>query len=184
MIVLNEISNSKLQTDIIFNLISIFIMGISAILINIVIGAFYGAGALGIFNQIYAIYIFASQLAALGLPPAVLKYVAEYSENQHEVSAIVFTGLLMAALLGFTVCILIVFCHSIIGSLLESPGVSSGLLWAVPGLFFFTLNKVMLASVNGLEKMRLYAVLQSGRYIFMILSLLVEAPHISEPTGH
>ena len=62
--------------------------------------------------------------------------------------------------------------HGIAGWL-ESPGVAVGMAWAAPGLFFFALNKVLLAATNGLRRMRAFAVLNALRYVLIVGGLLV-----------
>src|SRR5262249_44642809 len=58
-----------------------------------------------------------------------------------------------------------------IGGMLDSPGTAEGIAWATPGLFFFALNKILLAAVNGLQRMRAFAVYQSLRYVLILAAL-------------
>ena len=39
------------------------------------------------------------------------------------------------------------------------------MLWAAPGLFCFAINKVLFGVVNGLRRMRAFAIYTSLRYI-------------------
>lgn len=161
----------KLRLDLIFNFASVGIMGVSAILINIFIAAFYDAATLGIFNQIFAIYIFASQLAVVGMPFSVLKYSAEYSADFALCRTIIASALLLSLGTSTLISGATLAAHEQIGNILNSPGVANGLLWAAPGLCFFSINKILLSALNGLQRMRLYAILQSARYIFILISL-------------
>ena len=43
----------------------------------------------------------------------------------------------------------------------------------LPGLFAFSLNKYLLAVLNGARYMRAFAVLQSSRYILILFALLI-----------
>jgi O-antigen/teichoic acid export membrane protein len=56
---------------------------------------------------------------------------------------------------------------------MNSPAVAQGLTWAAVGLFFFALNKVMLAALNALSRLKEYALYMALRYVFMIGMLLV-----------
>jgi O-antigen/teichoic acid export membrane protein len=167
--------SGKLQKDIVWNLASVCIMGVSGILLNIIIALFYDSAMLGVFNQVYAIYIFASQLAVLGLPPSALKYVAEFSEDQNELREIIVSAVLLVASMGAVVSVSLWLTSGVLGRLLSSRGVSLGLSWVAPGLFFFALNKVFLSVINGFRWMKLFAILQSLRYILMILVCLILA---------
>ena len=54
-----------------------------------------------------------------------------------------------------------------VGRLLDSDAVAEGMLWATPGLFCFALNKVLFGVVNGLRRMRAFAVYTSLRYLLI-----------------
>ena len=64
---------------------SFVIQVIAGALINFSILYFLNAEALGVFNQIYAIYAIVGQLTVLGIHDSVLKHVAEFSENLAQV---------------------------------------------------------------------------------------------------
>jgi O-antigen/teichoic acid export membrane protein len=58
-----------------------------------------------------------------------------------------------------------------IGRLLESDAVTEGMLWAAPGVFCFAINKVLMGVVNGLRRMRAFAVYTSLRYTLLGMGL-------------
>jgi O-antigen/teichoic acid export membrane protein len=62
-----------------------------------------------------------------------------------------------------------------ISAILESPAVGAGMAWAAPGLFCFALNKTLLGVLNGLRRMRAYAVAQGLRPVLMIAAFAVVA---------
>src|SRR5690606_33737439 len=62
-----------------------------------------------------------------------------------------------------------------IGRLLDSEDVATGMRWAAPGLFCFALNKVLLGVVNGLRRMRAFAVYSSLRYLLIAGGLALAA---------
>jgi O-antigen/teichoic acid export membrane protein len=55
--------------------------------------------------------------------------------------------------------------------LLGSPAVAEGMLCAAPGVFCFSINKVLFGVVNGLRRMRAFAVYTSLRYLLIALGL-------------
>src|SRR5690606_18794474 len=55
-----------------------------------------------------------------------------------------------------------------IASFFNSPDIADSLLYALPGLWFFSLNKVLMYALNGLRHMRFFAVAQSLRYLLML----------------
>ena len=47
------------------------------------------------------------------------------------------------------------------------------MLWAAPGLFCFAVNKVLLGVVNGLRRMRAFAIYTSLRYVLIAVGLVL-----------
>ncbi len=160
----------KLQQDILWNLGSLVIVGVGGILLFCLIKKWYGDEALGIFNQTYAAFIVFSQFAVGGVHLSVLKYIAEEERTRHHQGTIIVTALLLTVALAALFTLLFWFSRGWISAWLESPGVGIGMAWATPGLFCFALNKTLLGSLNGLRRMRLYAVAQALRPILWIVS--------------
>ncbi len=166
---------TKFSRDVVWNLGSTVLLGISGILLNIVIGRYYGAEVLGVFSQVFALYAILSQFAAGGLYFSVLKFVSEFAQNRELCSKIISAALALTAILALIVCFLSFILRTQIANLLESPDVAVGLLVVLPGVWFFAMNKVMLFAVNGLREMRAFAIFQSLRYVFIISFVLVGA---------
>jgi O-antigen/teichoic acid export membrane protein len=154
-----------------WNLISFGILGISGILLNIIIGRFYGPASLGIFNQVFALYIFISQFAVFGLHFSVLKHVSEHSHDRNLCSIIIISSLIVAIFSATIFCVISFLASGLIGYLFNSQGLVRGWLWVIPGLWFFAINKVLLAVVNGFMHMRAFAAAQASRYVLMVVSL-------------
>ncbi|MFQ5654930.1 MAG: polysaccharide biosynthesis C-terminal domain-containing protein [Planctomycetota bacterium] len=165
----------KLERDIGWNIVSLGVAGVSGILLNLLIGLRYDAGALGVFNQVFAAYIFFSQFAVAGVHFSTLKHVAEGAQDPPRAGAIVFSALLLTGCLASLSSAAFWLAGGIIGSILESPGVTEGIAWAAPGLIFFALNKVLLAAFNGLRWMGLYAFCQALRPVLVLAAFIVAA---------
>lgn len=164
---------TKFHIDVSWNIISLAMIGISGITLNIIISYYYNASVLGVFNQVYAAYIFFSQFAVGGVHLSTLKHVSEYSNNKNIYSTIIFSALLITIILSFLFSGIFFLSSNIIGNILESKSVSKGILWSTPGLFFFAINKVMLFVLNGFRNMRKFAICQTLRYFFIIISLFI-----------
>jgi len=160
---------TKTGVDLLWNYASLAVLAVSGVLINLVIAAFYGAEVLGVFNQIYSIYIMASQVAVCGVHFSTLKYVAQYSDDKKKISEIVVSGMALAAVLGASASFFVYLFHTPIGSLLESENVSKGLVLLSPSLLFFALNKLLISTFNGLRMMRTFASGQAVRYLSLIV---------------
>ncbi len=172
---LRSVLAGKFQQDMAWNYASLVVMGVSGILLNILIGLFYEPAHLGIFNQAFAVYIFSSQIAAAGIPSSVMKYTAEFSMNRGRCQTILLTGLQLAVGAAMVVSVLVYLARESVAAILTSPGMVSAVAWLSPGLFFFTVNKVLLNGLNGLRRMKAYAVLQALRYLLMAGGVFVLA---------
>ena len=169
--------NQKFGRDLLWNYGSLGLLALGGILSNLIIAGVYGAAVLGVFNQVYAAYVMASQLAAGGIQYSVLRKVAEGAENLQEVGRASWSAVGSVLLLSLPVAALVFFLADSLGALLNSPAVGETMVLAAPGLVFFSLNKVLLGILNGLRRMRVFAVGQALRsalslaYVAAIASL-------------
>jgi O-antigen/teichoic acid export membrane protein len=170
----------QFRADLVWNYASLAILGISGIAINVVIGLVYDPATLGTFNQVVAAYIVFSMLAAGGIHFSVLRAMASDGAGRDAGADILRGALVPTLLLSGLTTLLFIALSSPVASWLESPPVTQGMRIAAPGLFFFALNKVLLAVVNGQRRMRAFAVYQSLRYLLILGGLLLavglEAP--------
>jgi len=159
---------SRFNRDVLWNTGSLAILGVSGIIINIVIMACRGPQALGIFNQVFAFYIVISQIAVGGLQFSVLKHCSYEQDNPTECATIASSALMLVAFAGIVICAILYGLSDVIGRTLDSQSVALGLTFAIPGLAFFALNKVLLMVLNGLRNMRTFAVFQALRYLLIL----------------
>lgn len=167
-----RIDKSSLTLDFILNLTSVFLLGISGIVITIIIVRFYSAPDLGIFNQIYAVYVFFPQLAILGIQNSTLKHIAQYSEDKEKYDSIITAALLLGSASAATFTLLLFLMRNPIGRLFDSAAIASGLIYILPGVWCFALNKVFLSILNGFQQMRAYAFFSSLRAIGMLIGII------------
>lgn len=175
--------SSKFNRDVLWNTASLAILGISGIIINIIIMACRGPQALGIFNQVFAFYIVISQIAVGGLQFSVLKHCSYEQDNPTECTAIASSALMLVAFAGIIICSVLFGLRDVIGKILDSPSVALGLTFAIPGLAFFALNKVLLMVLNGLRNMRAFALFQALRYV-LILAGVISIMLLGYPGSH
>lgn len=155
------------------NFFSLGFLAVSGILINALIARYYGAAALGIFNQVFSIYVLGSQLATLGVQFSVLRHVAEDTHDRATIAEIVASALSIAAVSAFLSAILIGLVFVVFGGRIYSQTVANGVMVMLPGLWFFALNKVLLNALNGMRMNRLYAALTSLRYLLMAGAIMI-----------
>jgi O-antigen/teichoic acid export membrane protein len=126
-----------------------------------------------------AIYIAASQLAVGGVHISVLRSVAQTPAESAEQSAVIASGLALTLALGCVVAALVWLTRGFWAWALDSQPVGDSLAFVAPALVFFALSKTLLATFNGLERMRVFAVLQALRFVTLIsvLALLAWRRH-------
>ena len=163
----------KFNQDLIWNYMATVVMAVSGVLLNLVVVGVYGAAGLGVFSQVYAVYAITSQFATGGLHYSALKHVAEYMSGNRvdpgERAKAAWSAVAMAALLGLAVALAGVAAAPLIGRVMGSEAVGRGLRLAAPGLLFLALNKVLLGVLNGMRRMRAFALGQSLRYMLIIV---------------
>lgn len=162
---------ATLRRDVAWNLIPVALLAVVGLGLNFVIAGWWGATALGVFNLVTMAVFNLAILGAGGLQFAVLRAVAEAPHDRARVAAVAVGALVPAvglALLATAACVAL---RHPLGELLGSPDVAEGLLWAAPGVLAFSLNKVLFGVVNGLGRMRAFAVYTSLRYVLIAASL-------------
>jgi len=164
-----KIFKHKLASDIAWSMGSMVVLAACGILINLTISWFRDASALGAFNQTYAIYIITSQVAVFGLHYSVLRHAALYSSDAEEQGYLLVNAGVFSLVLGVCSAITVYWAAPFFGRILDSASVQAATVNASFGLTLFPLNKVLMGYLNGLRHMKAISVLQSGRYILVLL---------------
>ena len=172
----HTIRHQKLSQDISWSMLSFFILGISGILINIIITVTRDASALAVFNLAYAVYIIGSQFAVWGVHYSVLRYAAFYHDSPAERGVMLCSASVLSLITGVILAAVIYFCEPFFTLVFHSAETGQAIGHISWGLLLFPLNKVLLAYLNGLRKIKAFSVLQALRYlVIMIVVALVSA---------
>lgn len=159
----------------VWNYISILFLAIGGIVFSFLIGFYYDAETLGNFNLVYAYYIVFSQVGVWGTHMAVTRYISEYQENKEAVNAIlsgaIFVVCVVAIILDSGVWLL---CRYLFREFL-SDALLNSIKSVILAVFFFAINKVVLGYLNGLSKMKEYAVFQTMRNILIAIWIIIFA---------
>jgi O-antigen/teichoic acid export membrane protein len=173
--------SQRLTRDVLWNLGPLVLLAGVGLGLNIGIGgrSAWGPSALGVFNQVTTAYFVLAVFGALGIQYSVLRAIAEQRDDAARVAAIAVGALVPAVALGAVVTGIFVLARGAIAGFLESEEVAEGILWAAPGLFCFTINKVLMGVVNGLGRMRAFAIYTAVRYgmlaVGFALAIVVDA---------
>lgn len=175
--------STKFRSDLVWNYASLAVLASSGLFLPVLVARAYDAATFGAFNQVFAAYIVASMFASGGLNYSVLRAVAEHAAAPEKLRAIVAGALLPGFFLSALTAAALYASAPFIAGGLKSPATLDGLRVVSAGVFFFALNKVLLAAVNGLGRMRAYAIYQSLRYL-LILGALIAAVTLELPGAY
>lgn len=175
---LHSLRHQKLSQDIAYSLGSFVVLAISGIVINIVIVGLRDAAALGVFNLAYAVYIVASQFAVWGLHYSVLRHAAYYENDAEERGHMLLTAAVCAIGMGLAFGVLVAVAEPLFARAFGSETTGAAIRNAALGLAIFPLNKVLIAYLNGLRRMKAFAILQAVRYsaVMLLVTAVVASP--------
>jgi O-antigen/teichoic acid export membrane protein len=165
---------ATLRRDLVWNLVPVALLAVVGLGLKLLIGRpdWWGKAALGVFNLVTISWFAFGVLGACGLQFAVLRALAEDPRDRDRVAAVAVGALVPAVGLAAVTAVTYVLLRGVLGAL-QGPSVAEGMAWAAPGLFCFTVNKVLLGVVNGLGRMRAFAVYTSLRYALIAAGLVL-----------
>jgi len=163
--------DKKFLGDSAWNYGAFALMAATGVALNVFIVTVFGVEPLGIFNQVYAVYVVSSQLAVFGIHNSSQKHIAEYAGSPDQRRSIVLSAVWVSLIFGLIMSLILFTSSSYIGNLTSSTQVANGVALAATGLLLFPLNKVLLGVLNGERRMKAFAIVQSAR----VLSILAFA---------
>ena len=168
-----DVARGRFSQDVFWNWLSLGVLAAGGIVVNLIIVSWRGTAALGIFNQVFAVYIILSQIGVGGIQFSVLNYVSRHQENPAKCAEITTAALVLITAIAGMVGVACYFVAKPVGGLLQSPAVGLGLQLVAPGLLFYALNKALINAVNGVRRMKAYAVLRATRYLLLPCTILI-----------
>lgn len=162
---------SKIKSDLIWSFASFAVVGFGGILLNVLIGNFWGAETLGVFNQIFSFYFILGHMGCFGIHYSVLKFASEYGESDLELISLYSSAIFLTFFLAITLLGIGHLSRSLVGDLFHSIELENAWTLALPAFTFFSLNKICLNFLNGKRKIKLMAFLNALRFILYIIFL-------------
>ncbi len=171
----------NLKSGVIWTFSAFVVMGLVGVGLNLLIGRYYDASALGIFNQVFALYIIVSQFASFGFWLSALRYVSELSEDKERASQAIVSAIMLVTVSSSAITLLCYLTVPLVERVFDSHGVAVGWRYALPGLWAYSINKVLLAVINANRDMHVYSLAQITRYLIIISVLLYASLNGVEP---
>jgi O-antigen/teichoic acid export membrane protein len=155
-------------SGVIENLAGQAVAGAAGLATLLLIAAVHGPTALGRFNLLFAVYLVASQVATLGLHVSVVRHLPPVRDAVEERGRVI-RGAVLATLIsgGATMSVLHV-ARETVAAMLGRPDIAGMLSWTALGVAVFALNKVLLASITAVGRLRLHAGLLVLRGALMV----------------
>lgn len=167
--------DGRMTRDVLWNFGALAVLAATGLLLNILVGTRWSPDALGVFNQGLAAYVFASMLATVGINHSLLRALGEAGEDRRRSGTLVVAALVPTIVLAALVGALFWAARHAVADWLDSPGVAVAMEACTPGLFFFALNKQLMAAINGWRRMRTFALLTALRYLGLLAALWLAA---------
>ena len=160
--------NGKFNIDLSWNIISFGLIAIIGLLINVVIVKFLNYEALGVFNQVLAFYLILSQLSSFGIHLSIQRYIPELQNKEEQKSSLMGALILLIGVSLLFLGLSFLFFTYIP---LFSNEIRTSVIIAIPGVFLFSINKLLLSYLIGIRSMKAYSIFNALRYFLMLLFL-------------
>lgn len=172
--------SKKFAFDISMTFVASLVNMALAYLVTILLGRYLGPSSLGLYRMNSTLYSFALVAGMVGIPAAMIKYVAEFKEDKAHLYQIVSSGVITSLVLGVVFLVTFFSMAGVFARIFRMPELST-LLRIISFVFPLTLvGGVLLGLLNGLRDMKEYntaLVLQS------VLLVVVTIPLISYGLG-
>lgn len=165
----------KFSSDVIWNLMSSTLLGVSGIIINIIILKYYHASGLGNFALALSIYMLLYLFTVFGISNSVIKYSSQYSDDKITVNKILSTAIIVVLVNSIIITVLAWLVSPFFK--LVYKNIDFILIYKIflLGLPIFSLNKILMSFLNGMRRMKPYAVYQITRFFLVVCIMFLTA---------
>lgn len=169
-------ATSRIESrGVVWSFVGFAVIGVSGLAINLMVEGAYGRDELGRFSTLLAIFLVGGQVGVLGVHSSVLFHTASAAARGESTAHVARAAVLVVAVSGAVSAAVIVVGGQVIGAALDNDTYTGG-LWAIAiGLVLYPVNKVLVAYVNGLRRIRSVAVLTSMRFVGIVVGVGVVA---------
>lgn len=159
----------KFALDVSLTFIASMINMLLTFVISIILGRFLGASDLGLYRLTYTFYGVATMVGALGIPAAVIKYVAEFKDDRTNLNIIVSSAIITSLFVGIFFSIALYSSSQILGDFFKMPQIKDLLEILTPVFPFVLVNSILYGTLNGLRDMDKYAISMILQQVLMTI---------------
>ncbi len=163
----------KFAEDVGWTLSSSIIVIVVGMLLNIIVGNFFRAQGLGLYSMTLTILLITSIIASFGIHSAITKYTAQYKGDIDKTNRFVTTGFVLTFLSGICFAGIIFILSPLLANVFKMPELKECIRVIALTFVFFIVNKSLIGFLNGLREMKKYAIIESLRYIFILIFTII-----------
>ena len=165
---------NKTMKDVQWSFISLSTASFLHLLLRIVLGRELGPSGLGLYTLVFTIYVFGLQFAAFGIGQALIRYIARYHDDLPKIKEYVISGVLGSMISGTVMGVLLYLLSGIISiQFFHNPEMTVLLKITAFCFPFIAMQKVALGTLNGLRKMKWYAVVNIMQNVSVVCASLI-----------
>nr|QNO41775.1 lipid II flippase MurJ [Methanosarcinales archaeon ANME-2c ERB4]QNO42752.1 lipid II flippase MurJ [Methanosarcinales archaeon ANME-2c ERB4] len=161
-------TKKKFAFDVGWVFISQIITLATGFLLSVILGRFLGAAAFGLFTMTLTIYTIASLVGGIGIPTAIVKYVAEFKEEKEKLDIFVSCGVVNSIVFGAIIGSILFALSGVLASAFSMPELTDLIKIIAFALPFLVVNNTLLGLLNGLREMKSYSFRTVIRSVLLI----------------
>lgn len=166
-------NQSKKKKDFFLVSISSIISGFSYLILQTIVSNFLGLSDFGVFVQIYSIFLILVAISNFGIEVSVLKYSAEFSENDNYLQKIFSSSLLLVLFSSLLIITVVTILINYFPQIFSDSKVYLGLYYALPAVCFFAINKNISAFYSALRLNTEFSIIKIFRHMFSLLFVFI-----------
>ena len=147
----------KFAFDVSWVFISQIIGLATGFLLSVILGRFLGAAAFGLFIMTLTIYTIASLVGGIGIPSAIVKYVAEFKEDKEKLNIFVSCGVVKSVFFGVVIGSVLFALSDVLANIFNMSELTDLIKIIALSLPFLVVNNTLLGLLNGLREMKSYS---------------------------
>lgn len=144
------------------------VVGVCGVAMNIGIARWYGAEALGSFNSLLALFIVAGQVGAAGVHAAVLYHAPIELRAGRRAGPVLVAALPVVAAASLVTTAAVGASAQALTVLFRDATFADALDTALLGFWLFPINKTLLNFLNGIHRVRTFALGTAARYLLAV----------------
>jgi O-antigen/teichoic acid export membrane protein len=162
----------KFALDVGWGLVGSVATLIISFLLRVPLARWLGATDLGLYTMVITIQGIAVAVATVGIPLALVKYVAEYKDDRYKLFETVSAAFISSVIFGLVVGVLLYALSGVLAGAFDMPELAH-LLKILAFVFpFASIFETLLGLFNGLRQMKTYAYLMILRSLLMMLFIV------------